>query len=194
MNHHSEAGKRGTPDEGIDPSPFIGRLDSADPFLRQAAASSLGSMGDPRASRPLAGLLLREMRTVHQTGEIEHEDVVLAAVDSIRRIGGTESLYAVIRSLCAMGCCHEVDRDTVAELVECLAEAGGLNVVREAADKVVRHAQEHCPHCRGLETVGMVIFERLSMCGDAGVRTLRRLANAGPEALRPLAAYALGMV
>jgi len=39
-----------------------------------------------------------------------------------------------------------------------------------------------------------VLFENLSMCGDAGVRTLRRLANAGPEHLRPFAGHALAMV
>jgi hypothetical protein len=40
----------------------------------------------------------------------------------------------------------------------------------------------------------MVLFESLSMCGDAGVKTLRRVADAGPDPLRPLAAYALAMV
>ena len=69
-----------------------------------------------------------------------------------------------------------------------------MAVVREAADKVVRHAREQCPHCRGLETVGMVLFESLSMCGDAGVKTLERVAHAGPDPLKPLAAYALAMV
>ena len=191
MNHETQSGLHS---EGLDPTHFIGRLESDDPFQREAAAWSLGSMGHPRASRPLAGLLLREIQTIPATGALENEDVVRAAADSIRRLGATESLYAVIRSLCAMGCCDEVERETVTELVECLAEVGGLNVVREAADKVVRHAREHCPDCRGQETVAMVLFERLSMCGDAGVKTLRRVANAGPESLRPLAAYALAMV
>jgi HEAT repeat protein len=196
MNHEAEAGLtgEGLPFEGPDPSLYIDRLDSDDPFQREAAAWSLGCMGHPRANRPLAGLLLREIRTIGVTGAIEHEDIVRAAVDSIRRLGATESLYAIIRSLCAMGCCDDVERETVEELVECLAEVGGFNVVREATDKVVRHAREHCPHCRGLETVAMVLFERLAMCGDAGVRTLRRLSNAGPEPLRPLAAHALSMV
>jgi hypothetical protein len=184
----------GNLDTGLDPTLYIDRLGSDDPMQREAAAWSLGCMGHPRAKRPLAGLLLREMRTVPATGSIEHEDVVRAAVDSIRRLGATESLYAVINSRCAMGCFPDIDRTVVEELVECLAEVGGLTVVREAADKVVRHARETCPHCRGLETVGMVLFESLSMCGDAGVKTLQRVAHAGPDPLRPLAAYALAMV
>ena len=80
-------------------------------------------------------------------------------------------------------------------LVECLAEVGGLTVVREAVDKVVRRARDEgtVPH-RGLETVGMVLFESLSMCGDAGVKTLHRVANAGPVPLRPLAEHAISMI
>lgn len=196
MNHEPDAGLTGDglPGAGPDPTHYIDRLASDDPFQREAAAWSLGGIGHPRANRPLAGLLLREIRTIPSTGTIEHEDVVRAAVDSIRRLGATESLYAIIRSLCAMGCCDDIERETVEELVECLGEVGGLNVVREATDKVVRHARENCPHCRGLETVAMVLFERLAMCGDPGVRTLRRLSNAGPAPLRPLAEHALSMV
>ncbi|MEM8885038.1 MAG: hypothetical protein AAGD14_13280 [Planctomycetota bacterium] len=161
---------------------------------REAAAMSLGCMGHPRANRPLAGLLLREMRSVQLTGVIENEDVVLAAVDSIRRLHATESLYAVVRALCDMACGSEIRRETVEAMVECLAEVGGLGVVREAADKVVRHTREHCADCPGIEVVAMVLFEGLSMCGDPGVRTLTRLANAGPGPLQPIAAYALAMV
>ena len=42
--------------DGPDPSPFIGRLTAPDAFRREAAAWSLGEIGSPRASRPLAGL------------------------------------------------------------------------------------------------------------------------------------------
>ena len=188
------------PETGLDPTLYIGRLESDCPMQREAAAWSLGSMGHPRASRPLAGLLLREMRSIQDSGSIEHEDIVRAAADSIRRLGATESLYAVVRSLCEMGGCYEVERETVEGLVECLAEVGGLTVVREAADKVVSQArlQDDCSMgdrgSPGLETVGMVLFESLSMCGDAGVKTLQRLATAGPDPLKPLAQHALAMI
>ena len=181
-----------TPD--FDPSNFIERLESDCPMRREAAARSLGSMGCSDASRPLAGLLLREIRSVPLTGLLENPDVVSATAESIRVLGATESLYAIIRSLCMMSCCEEVDRETVESLVECLSEVGGPNVVREAADKVVRHAADACDDSRGIETVAMVLFENLSMCGDAGVRTLRRLSNAGPTRLQPFAGYALAMV
>jgi len=186
---------RNEPAPTFDPTNFIDNLESDCSMRREAAASSLGSMGNPRAGRPLAGLLLREVRTISLSGLLENPGVVSAAAGSIRRLGATESLYAVIRSLCEMGCCVEIDRTTVEALVECIAEIGGPNVVREATDKVVQHAREHCrDERRGVETVAMVLFENLSMCGDAGVRTLRRLANAGPEHLRAFAGHALAMV
>lgn len=186
---------RNEPAPTFDPSRFIDNLESDCPMRREAAATSLGSMGHPRAGRPLAGLLLREIRTIPVSGVLDNPEVVCAAAGSIRQLGATESLYAVIRSLCEMGCCLEVNRTTVESLVECLAEIGGPNVVREATDKIVKHARDHrCDERQGVETVAMVLFENLSMCGDAGVRTLRRLANAGPEHLRAFASHALAMV
>ena len=181
-------------DSAIDPSHYIHSLSSESAMKREAAAMSLGGMGVRRAGRPLAGLLLREMVTVPQTQQITHEDVVCAASDAIRQLGATESLYAVMKVLCSASCTHAVQRSTIESLVDCLAEVGGLTAVREAADKVVRHAREHCPHSRGLETVGMVVFEALSLCGDPGVKTLERLSRAGPEPLRPLAGHALSMM
>jgi len=184
----------------LDSSHFIESLASESAFKREAAALSLGCMGDRRAGRPLAGLLLREVVTVPQTQQIAHEDVVCAASDAIRRLGATESLYAVMRVLCTASCTESVERATIESLVDCVAEVGGFTAVREAADKVVSHAREHCPEqssresVGGLETVGMVLFEALSMCGDPGVKTLERLSRAGPEPLKPLACYALSMV
>jgi len=181
-------------DSVFDPRHFIESLGSISAMKREAAALSLGGMGDRRASRPLAGLLLREVVTVAQTRQIAHEDVVCAASDAIRQLGATESLYAVMKALCTASCTASVQRTTVESLVNCVAEVGGFTAVREAADKVVRHAEGLCPDCHGLETVGAVLFEALSMCGDPGVKTLRRLSRAGPETLKPLAEFALSMV
>jgi len=181
-------------DSAFDPRHYIESLGSESAMKREAAALSLGGMGDRRANRPLAGLLLREVVTVAQTRQIAHEDIVCAASDAIRQLGATESLYAVMRVLCTASCTESVERTTIESLVDCLAEVGGFTAVREAADKVVRHAQDLCPECRGLETVGVVLFEALSMCGDPGVKTLQRLSRAGPEPLKPIADFALSMV
>lgn len=178
----------------LDPRHYIENLESVSAMKREAAALSLGGMGDRRANRPLAGLLLREVVTVAQTQQITHEDVVCAASDAIRQLGATESLYAVMKALCTASCTATVQRSTIESLVNCVAEVGGFTAVREAADKVVRHADSVCPKCRGLETVGSVLFEALSMCGDPGVKTLQRLSRAGPDSLKPLADFALSMV
>ena len=85
-----------------DPSPFIERLSNGDPFHREAAAWSLGSLGSPRAVRPLAGTLLRELQTVEQSGYLDHAPVVRACSEAIRRIGSTDALYAVVKALCVL--------------------------------------------------------------------------------------------
>jgi hypothetical protein len=178
----------------VDPSHYIESLASDCPMRREAAAITLGGLGHPRASRPLAGLLLREVAGVERTGEIEHEDVLRAGTDAIRRLHATDSLYAVMKVVCTLGHTEVVERVTVESLVECLAEVGGFSAVRETADKLVKLAREEETFCPGMETVGMVIFDRLSLCGDAGIKTLERLARTGPAPLKPLAGYALSMV
>jgi len=179
--------------QALDPSPFIESLGSDCPFRREAAALTLGGLGNPRAGRPLAGLLLREVASVEYTGEVENEDVLRAGSDAIRRLGATESLYAVIKAICALGASEIVERETVETLIDCVAEIGGPTAVREAADKVVRRAREQFDYCPGMDTVAVVVFDRLGLCGDTGLSTLRRLALAGPAPLRPLAEHALSM-
>jgi len=178
-----------TQPEQPDPSHYIGRLSNQSAFDREAAAWSLGEIGSPRAARPLAGLLLRELRTVERFGYIAHGDVVGRVVEAIRRIGSTEALYALMKSLCVLSKSKGVDREIVEAIIEAIAEVGGFHAVREAADRVVRCAREcECaPPCPGLHTVSTVVLERLSLCGDAAMQTLRRLARRGPEALRSIA-------
>jgi hypothetical protein len=180
-----------TPSDGLDPRLYIGRLSDTNAWHREAAAWSLGEMGLPRAARPLAGLLLRELRTVERSGYVTHAEVVRAVVNAIRRIGSTEALYALLQALCVLTHSKGVDRGTVEEIVECIAEVGGLTAVREAVDRVVRCARECHPVCPGLHIVGSVLLGRLGLCGDAAVKTLRRLSRAGPATLKPLARRAL---
>jgi len=175
-------------------SPFIDRLDADDAFHREAAAESLGSLGSPRAARPLAGLLLRELRSVERTGVLAHTTVVRAVTVAIRRIGAIEALYALVRALCALSRARRVDEDLVKEIVESLAEVGGPAAVREAADRVVKSVREGGETAPGLEAVGSILLERLGFCGDAGIATLRRVAQAGPSPLKPMARRALTLI
>ena len=170
-----------------DPTLYIGRLSNSEAWYREAAAWSLGEIGNPRAARPLAGLLLREIRSVERSGYIAHAEVVRAVVMAIRRIGSTEALYSLMQALCVLTHSKGVDRETVAEIVESIAEVGGLTAVREAVDRVVRCARECHPVCPGLHIVGSVLLGRLGLCGDAAVKTLRRLSRSGPPTLKPLA-------
>jgi len=163
-----------------DPTLYIGRLLDKDPFCREAAAWSLGEIGDVRAARPLAGLILRELQTV------PHEDVVRAAAGAITRLGGTDALYALVRALCEFGRAEEVEEVTVVEVVEALGEVGGPNAVREAAERLVRETVGR-PQAPGLAVVSRVLFARLGLCGDAAAATLRRLARVGPDTIRPAA-------
>lgn len=163
-----------------DPTLYIGRLLDQDPFCREAAAWSLGEIGDMRAARPLAGLILRELQAVPD------EDVVRAAAGAITRLGATEALYALVRALCAFGKSAEVEEETVIEVVEALGEVGGPNAVREATERLVRETAGR-PHAPGLAVVTRVLLARLGLCGDAAVATLRRLARVGPDSIRPVA-------
>jgi HEAT repeat protein len=163
-----------------DPSLYIDRLLDEDAFHREAAAWSLGEIGNPRASRPLAGLILRELE-----GE-RHEEVVRAAAGAIGRLGGTDALYALVKALCVLGHAEEVEEETVVEIAEALGEVGGPNAVREATERLVRETAGR-PHAPGLAVVSRVLLNRLSLCGDAAVATLRRLARGGPEGIRPIA-------
>ncbi len=174
-----------------DPSLYIERLATGNAFHREAAAWSLGEIGNPRATRPLAGTLLRELRTVEESGYLEHESVVRAVSEAIRRIGSPDALYALVKSLCVLTHSKGVDRPTVVELVECIDAVGGPNAVREAADRVVASARRCCPECPGVDTVASVLLSRLGLCGDAAVSSLRRIAHGGPEPLRPFALSAL---
>ncbi len=184
------------PPDQPDPIPFIGRLTAENPIYREAAAWTLGEIGDARAARPLAGLLLREMNTVDITGLIHYTDVVRASVEALRRLGATETLYALVRTLCKMSHATYVDDDAVAEVVDALNEVGGPTAVREAADRVVQdaHGTPDEDISNGLATVGRVTMARLSLCGDAGVATLRRLSARGPTTLQPIAARAYASV
>ena len=174
-----------------DPALYIERLSNEDAIYRQAAAWSLGEIGNPRAARPLAGLLLREMESVERSGYIAHGEVVRATVEAIRRIGAPEALYSLMKSLCVLTHSKGVEEETVAEIVESIAEVGGLNAVREAVDRVVSCARECHPVCPGLHAVASVLMDRLGLCGDQAVRTLHRLASAGPAPLKPIAQQAL---
>jgi hypothetical protein len=173
--------------EGPDPLPYIDRLESEDAFFREAAAWSLGEIGSPRAGRPLAGLLLREVSTIERSGYIDHGAVVCAVSVAIRRIGATEALFAVVRALCALTRARGADRDTVTDLVETLSEVGGPHAVREAAEKVADAAKACDPVCPGLGVVATVLFDRLGLCGDCAQATLRRIAKTGPCCLRAIA-------
>jgi hypothetical protein len=177
-----------------DPSLYIERLANEDAFHREAAAWSLGEIGSPRATRPLAGTLLREIRSVEESGYLDHAPVVRAVSEAIRRIGSSDALYALVKALCVLMRSKGVDRSTVVELVETISAVGGPNAVREAADRVVASARECCPHCPGLDTVASVLLDRLGLCGDAAVSSLRRIANGGPAPLRPFASSALALV
>jgi HEAT repeat protein len=152
----------------------------ADAFCREAAAWSLGEIGDLRAARPLAGLLLREVR------DGPHEEVVRAAACAIRQLGATDALYALVKTLCAFGRAEEVEESTVVEIAEAIGEVGGPNAVCEATERLVRETAGR-PHAPALALVSRVLLARLSLCGDAAVRTLRRLARGGPEMIRPIA-------
>ena len=183
-----------TPDRPPDPSPYIGRLSNGDAFQREAAAWSLGELECERAARPLAGLLLRELASVESMGFIDHTSVVRAVVEAIRRIGATECLYALVKALVVLSKSKGVDEETVEEIVECLSSVGGFNAVREAADRVVRQGRE-CERCGGgcpgLRIVIHVLFDRLVLCGDAAVATLRRLSRGGPQPLQRIASGVL---
>jgi len=170
-----------------DPSLYIHQLLNKSAFHREAAAWSLGEIGSRRAARPLAGLLLRELRSVERSGYLEHCDVVRVAAEAIRRIGATESLYALVKALCVLSRAQGADEETVAEIVDSIGEVGGPNAVREAADRVAREALRSGRPAPGLRVVGWVLLTRLSLCGDAALSTLRRLAHGGPIALRAIA-------
>ncbi len=173
-----------------DPSLYIERLGNEDAFYREAAAWSLGEIGSPRAVGPLSALLLREMSSVERGGYLAHADVVRACVEALRRIGAPQGLFALGKSLCVLTRSKGVDEETVVEIADTLDEIGGPSAVREAADRVVRCAKEGAA-CPGLHLVGGVLLDRLGLCGDAAVSTLRRLSRAGPEPLRRLAQNAL---
>jgi HEAT repeat protein len=163
-----------------DPTLYIGRLHDDDAFHREAAAWTLGEIGDIRAARPLAGLILREIQTA------PHEEVVRAAAVAIARLGATDALYALMRALCLFGRAEMVEDETVIEVVEALGEVGGPNAVREATERLVRETAGR-PHAPGLAVVSRVLLSRLGLCGDAAVATLRRLARVGPEPIGRMA-------
>jgi len=184
-----------TPDQPLDPSLslYIDRLGAADAFYREAAAWSLGELGSPRAARPLAGLLLRELESVEALGSIGNGDVVRATVEAIRRIGTTDALFALLRALEVLSRARGVGHDVVEEIVECIASVGGFGAVREAADRIVKQARlcGKCGDCYGLRVVAQVMFDRLVLCGDQGVATLRRVARTGPDPLQRIAGASL---
>lgn len=165
-----------------DPTLYIDRLQDDDAFCREAAAWSLGEIGDKRAARPLAGLILREIQ------DDPHEEVVRAAAAAIARLGAVDALYALVRALCSFGRSMAVEEETVVEVVEALGEVGGPNAVREATERLVRDTAGR-PHAPGLAVVTHVLLARLGLCGDAAVATLKRLARVGPEPIRPVAQY-----
>ena len=169
-----------------DPSLYIEKLSAEDACSREAAAWTLGAIGSPRAARPLAGLFLRELESVETAGYLRHDEVVVAVVEAIRRLGATEALYALIKGVCVMGRAKILDEDTLTEIVDAIGEVGGPNAVREVADRVVRCAREGaCGPC--METVARVLLPRLELCGDHAESTLRRLALNGPDPLAPIA-------
>jgi len=173
-----------------DPTLYIDRLTAASALHREAAAWSLGEIGSPKAARPLAGLLLRELDTVERTGYLHHCEVVAAVVEAIRRLGATEALYALFKALLVLGRARVVDEDTVVEIVDAIAEVGGPVAVREATDRLVRALREVDRGPAGLRVVGKVLLPRLGLCGDLALKTLRRLARGGPETWRPIAEVA----
>jgi len=179
--------------EGPDPVPYIDRLESENAFFREAAAWSLGEIGSPRAARPLAGLLLREVRAAEAGGSLDNGGVVRAVAVAIRRIGASEALYAVVRALCAIGRSRGADRETVEELVETLAEVGGPTAIREAVEKVAQAARLKPEATPGLEILCPTLFGCLGLCGDGAIQTLRRIARAGPAPLRAAALSALDL-
>jgi len=184
----------GPADSSFDPDPstlYIHRLGDDDAFHREAAAWTLGELGASRAARPLAGLLLREIETVERTGYLHHVEVVRAASEAIRRIGAGEALYALFKALCVLAHARLVDETTIEEIVETIGVVGGPTAVREAADRVARETRELEHPDAGLDVVARVLLTRLSLCGDAAVRTLHRLANGPSEPLRPHAEQAL---
>ena len=128
---------------------------------------------------------------MEESGYLDHAPVVRAVSEAIRRIGSSDALYALVKALCVLTHSKGVDRPTVMELVETISAVGGPNAVREAADRVVASARECRPHCPGFDTVASVLLDRLGLCGDAAVSSLRRIANGGPESLRPFAHIAL---
>ena len=123
-----------------DPSLYIDRLADEDAFHREAAAWTLGEIGSPRAARPLAGLLLRELTSVERSGFVDHNEVVCAATEAMRRIGATEGLYALVKGLCVLSHAQGVDETTIVEIVDTIGELGGPTAMREATDRVVRDA------------------------------------------------------
>lgn len=183
-----------TPDQPLDPSPFIDRLFAEDAMRREAAAWSLGELECGRAARPLAGLLLRELQSVESMGFIDNTAVVRATVEAIRRIGATESLYALVKALVVLAKSKGVDEETVAEILDCLLAVGGFNAVREAADRVVQQSRQ-CSECGGgcpgMRIVSQVLCARLVLCGDAAVATLRRVSRGGPQPLQKIASGVL---
>ena len=172
-----------------DPSLYIDRLGDSSPLHREAAAWTLGEIGSPRAARPLAGLLLRELSSVEISGYLRHTQVVSAVVEAIRRLGATEALYALFKALNVLSRARVVDESTVIEIVDTIGEVGGPNAMCEAANRALRGIERETP---GLRIVADVLLPRLGLCGDAAERTLRRLANGGPEPLRPLAQNVYG--
>lgn len=175
------------PPDFPDPSLYIESLSHGDAMRREAAAWSLGEIGSPRAARPLAGLLIRELKSVERTGTLANADVVGAVVEAIRRLEATECLYALIKALCTLSRAQWADEDLVVEIVESLGEVGGPIVVKEAADKVAYEARNVANPAPGLRIVGRVLLSRLSLCGDAALSTIRRLAHGGPADLKPIA-------
>jgi hypothetical protein len=169
-----------------DPSLYIDRLADEDAFHREAAAWTLGEIGSPRAARPLAGLLLRELTSVDHSGFVDHDEVVCATVEAMRRIGATEGLYALVKALCVLSRAQGVDEATIVEIVDSIGEIGGPSAMREATDRVVQDAGKRRAE-PGLQTVSRVLLSRLSLCGDAAIHTLHRLANRGPDGIRPIA-------
>ena len=148
----------------------------------------MGEIGSPAASRPLAGLFLREIQSVERSGYLAHGAVVRAVTVAVRRIGAVEALYALMKGLTVLAHSKGVDRETVEEIVETIAEVGGPNAVREAADKVIQSArQPNMPVRPGMDVVASVLLGCVSLCGDAAVATLRRVANGGPQPLQPVA-------
>ena len=174
-----------TPDQP-DPSLYIDRLADEDAFHREAAAWTLGEMGNPRAARPLAGLLLREMTSVERSGFVDHNEVVCAVAEAMRRIGATDGLYALVKALCVLSHAQGVDEATIVEIVDTIGEIGGPSAMREATDRVVQDAGKR--HAEpGLQAVSRILLSRLSLCGDAAIHPLRRLATRGPDGIKPIA-------